>query len=246
VHDLLAPLEDRPFHYSGFETWPAVDLHPPPHDDAPACEAALSKTIAKILAQIASVQNHPVAKPKHFPVIHINGRPGVGKKTTGEALARLTGAVLIDNHTLLNPGVAACGRGSDGYYRINRAVRHGVFEELIHELTHRAVILTNTLTDQVAEHREIYEEVRLLAHKTHGELLQVVLTAAFEENARRVVSPGRAAAHKLSDGKELARLYDAFTIITPPEALVVDTTSLGPEESAALILERFGLQLRGC
>ncbi len=237
VHALLAPLEDRPFHYSGFETLPALDIHPPPYDDAAACAAAFNKLIAGIMTRLDEIAKRPAPKRQpHFPLIHINGRPGIGKKTIGEALARIAGGVLIDNHTLLNPGLAACGRGSDGYYRINRAVRHAVFEELLHEITHHPVILSNALTDQVAEHRETYEEVKLLAHKAHAPLLQVVLTAAFEENARRLECPARGAL-KLTDRSELQRLYNSYTIITPEDAIVIDTTDLQPEDSAVRIFD---------
>jgi len=39
-------------------------------------------------------------------IIHINGRPGSGRRSIGQIPAALIGGRLLDNHTMLNPAEA--------------------------------------------------------------------------------------------------------------------------------------------
>jgi hypothetical protein len=141
-----------------------------------------------------------------------------------ELLAPYIDARVVDNHTILNVGAAAAGRSTPGYYRVNRAVRAAVFAELAEELTRRPVVLTNALVEQVDEHREITAEIALLAKKAGAPLYNIILTAAFNENAQRLQTPEREKHKKLTDAGKLAEMYHDFSVIVPSGATVIDTT----------------------
>lgn len=221
MQELLAPLEDRPLRYSGLRTLPCVSLCPPDYRDGAAREAALAATVKEIMARLDT----PSPGARHvFPLVSINGRPGVGKKTVAELLAPYINARVVDNHAILNVGTVAAGRSTPGYYRINRAVRAAVFAELAEELTKRPVVLTNALVEQVDEHHEIAAEIAMLARKAGAPLYNFILTADFNENARRLQSPERDKHMKLTDAGKLAALYRDFSLIVPDGAKTVDTT----------------------
>ena len=168
-------------------------------------------------------------------MIHINGRPGVGKKTVGQILAKQINAAFVDNHTLLNPAVTACGRGTEGYTRVVRKVIEAVFEELQHTLQERPVVLTNCLTAQIPEHGLYYKEIEALAKKANADFIPVRLSADFNENARRIVTPARAQYHKLTDADTLKQLYNDFTTIEDPNNFELDATELKARQAASAI-----------
>lgn len=221
MQDLLAPLEDRPLRYSGLRVLSAVSLCPPDYKDDVARDAALAATVKEILERLDT----PAPEARHvYPLVSINGRPGVGKKTVAEALAPYIDALVVDNHTILNVGTVSAGRSTPGYYRVNRAVRGAVFAELAQELMRRPVVLTNSLVEQVDEHHEITAEIALLAKKAGAPLYNIVLTADFNENAERLQNPEREKHRKLTDAAKLADLFREYSVIVPEGAKIIDTT----------------------
>ncbi|MEC7701576.1 MAG: NAD(P)H-dependent oxidoreductase [Pseudomonadota bacterium] len=240
LDEMLKALHDRPLRYSGITPLPPLSVQPPYYTNEIERTAALNNICqaiedhvanAALLSKAVEIKQNGAA----YPLIHINGRPGVGKKTVGSILAKQINAAFIDNHTLLNPAVQSCGRGSDGYSRVVRKVVEAVFEELQYTLQEKPVVLTNCLTEQVAEHRLYYKEIQALAKKANTDFVPIQLSADFNENARRIVTPSRAKAHKLTDADTLKQLYKDFTVVNDPNSFELDTTHLKARQSAAAI-----------
>lgn len=240
LQDILKGLDERPLRYSGFQTLSPLSVRPPYYKNEKARIKALKAAIGDVITHVEEAQkavSQPSTQVERYPLIHLNGRPGVGKKTIGRELAKKIGAAFVDNHTLLNPAIAACGRGEDGYYRLNRKIRDAVFDELALELQKRPVILTNALTDQVEEHRDMYAEIALLARKAEAPFVPVMLSVDFNENARRIISPDRAKDTKLMDAGTLAQLYKDFTMMADDGTITVDTTNKTPAQSARDVMK---------
>lgn len=238
LEDMLKSLHERPLNYSGMQTLAPLSLRPPYFKDEPSArQDALDKICNQIIDHVGTAEKLNKAPSQtgaqtNYPLIHINGRPGVGKKTIGSLLAKKIDAAFIDNHTLLNPAVAACGRGTEGYPRIVRKVVEAVFDELKHELQKRPVVLTNTLTEEVAEHRMYFDEIKALARKANTDLVSIELSADFNENARRIVTPSRKKSLKLTDANTLSQLYRDFSMVSDPNVFELDTTSMKAHQSA--------------
>lgn len=233
---MMKSLHERPFQYSGINILPPLTVIPPSRRYKEKRKKALANTVKEITEHIRKASETHNIKTG-YPLIHINGRPGVGKKTIGMIVAKKLGGRFIDNHTVLNVGSAACGRATEGYYALNYAVRSAVFENLEQELKHRPVVLTNALTQEVAEHRDTYAQVKRLAQKAGVPFISINLAADFNENAKRVQSPDRTEKNKITDPALLKKMYDDFTLISEPDTYEIDTTSLKAHKSAEKILE---------
>jgi NAD(P)H dehydrogenase (quinone) len=232
LKDMLAALHERPLQYSGIQTLEPISGIPPFYKSVNERQKVIDDTVQNIIynVSIAATQNL-TSKNKH-PLIHLNGRPGVGKKTIGQLLAKMIKGKFIDNHTLLNPGNLLYGRGSDGYYRTNRKVRNIIYDEIAQALSESPIILSNALTDQVEEHLDQFEEVKLIAKKAQTNFIPILLEADFNENARRLKTPSRKKDLKLTDPKELSKLYKNFSMVSNQDTKAIDTTSLKASDSA--------------
>lgn len=240
LDEMLKALHDRPLRYSGITPLSPLSIRPPYYQNTIERGIAIDEICTQISAHVAKAETLKntapnTDKPKAFPLIHINGRPGVGKKTVGQILAKQINAAFVDNHTLLNPAVTACGRGTEGYTRVVRKVIEAVFEELQHTLQKRPVVLTNCLTAQIPEHGLYYKEIEALAKKANADFIPVRLSADFNENARRIVTPARAQYHKLTDADTLKQLYNDFTTIEDPNNFELDATELKARQAASAI-----------
>jgi len=182
---------------------------------------------------------------KRSSIVYLLGYPGVGKYTVARELAKLTGAVVVDNQ-LVNYPILALLRW-DGMSKLppgtlDRAapIRAAVFSAL-EEIAPRdtSYVLTNVLADD-EESRAIYERVRDIAARRGSVFLPVLLTCDRGEQLRRVASPERAARFKVRDARGVAELMESMRLLVPddPELLTIDTTALGPAEAAARIAER--------
>ena len=173
------------------------------------------------------------------PILHINGWSGCGKLTIARALAELIGARLLDNHTLLNPGLALFDRGTSDNRALRQAVRDLVFSAAIRLPAATPLVLTDAFSDDPYE-TALFEDVIALAHARHAPLLRVNLVLSEEENIRRLTRPERAANHKLTD-PAILRQHRAEHVLLghgDPEVHVIDVTTLSADEAAQTIATR--------
>ena len=177
-------------------------------------------------------------------IVLLLGYPGVGKLTVARELCALSGAKLLDNHSLLNvvfEMIDADGRTPipDPVWDEIDVIRDAVFRSI--EVAARpggSFVLTNALIDSDAQDRPIYDRVALLAERRRALFAPVVLVADRDEILRRVPANERAANHKHID-VEGARRFMAANALLPidhPNLSTLDTTRAPPAETAAAIL----------
>lgn len=181
-------------------------------------------------------------------IVYLVGSPASGKRTVGQALSDLTGAALIDNHLINDPIFKAYG--ADGVTPLPKWV--GDFVHQVRDATMataaRAVptlshIFTNYLSGDPAEGRYV-TQMRELATRRGAQFVPVWLTCPEDELLRRVVLPNRAVRQKMQDPEGLKRLLHTDGVLpAPSDALVLDTSTMEPDESAERIRDHAGMAL---
>ena len=172
-------------------------------------------------------------------VLHVNGWPGCGKLTIARRIASAIGGRLLDNHTLLNPAAALFDRAAPEFTELRRELKRLVFEYALKLAPQIPLVLTDALAD-IPSDRAVFDGYRELARARGAELVCVVLDCSHEENARRIVAPGRSEQYKLASGSALAELRRQYTLLRAPdlETIECDVTTLDPDAAAAAIVAR--------
>ena len=174
-------------------------------------------------------------------LFYLVGAPGSGKRTVGKALSALTGAALLDNHLTNDPVFLAAGISgnepvSDEVWALCFAVRQSVRTATLHAPPTLAHIFTNYLTAQDQEWMNV-ERLRQLAAARGVPFVPGWLTCPLPELEQRMGLPERAERLKLRDPAQLRELLArAGTLPPPADALVLDTSRLGPLEAARRIV----------
>ncbi|MBX5174651.1 AAA family ATPase [Rhizobium sp. NZLR1b] len=175
-------------------------------------------------------------------IVHINGWPGTGKLTVGRLLAERLGARLIDNHTLLNPAEALFSRSDPLHASLRGQIRQAFFDHAVRADPAESFVFTDALSDD-ADDSAVFSWYRDLAAARGVNLVAILIDCAPEENARRLASPGRSEALKLTDTATLQRLRANYKLLRglAERTVEIDTTGLSPEHTMARILEDIGV-----
>jgi predicted kinase len=178
-------------------------------------------------------------------LIYLLGHPGVGKYTVAREIARLNGAVVIDNQLINHPILVllkwdAVSDLPSGTMDRAAPIREAVFSAL-DEIAprHLSYVLTNVL-DDTEEDRAVYDRVKRIAARRGSTFLPVLLRCERDEQLRRVTSPERIARFKIADPEKVEGLMRSARLFVPddPELLEVDMTHLAPEDAAAEVVRR--------
>jgi predicted kinase len=178
-------------------------------------------------------------------MIYLLGYPGVGKYTVAREIARLTGAVVVDNQVVNHPILVllrwdATSDLPPGTLDRAAPIRDAVLCAL-EEIAPRdlSYVLTNVLDDD-EECRDLYERVKRIAARRGSVFLPVLLTCDTEEQLRRVTAKERVARLKIADAGKVAAYMRSTPPFVPddPELLELDTTHLDPADAAAEIVGR--------
>lgn len=175
------------------------------------------------------------------------GFPGVGKYTIAKEIAKLTGARLIDNHSLTNPIYNVVdvdfktGFPDTFGHRVHQ-IEAAVFEA-ISTLSppEWSFISTNYLANGEDAQVEFYQR-RDLAKWRRGTFVPVRLLCNLEETERRIVSANRKERHK-DTSIERARLrYATETVFQTdhPNALTLEISDLSACKAAQQIVQHAG------
>jgi len=177
-------------------------------------------------------------------IFHLIGTPGVGKYTVGTELARLSGAKLVDNHTIANvifnvldqDGIRPLPAGVWAYVG---QVRRTVLDAMMHlSPPYLSFIFTNYIRGQdEAEYAHFLENVAV-AEVRGCRFVPVRVTCDTAELMNRIGTESRRRRMKLLDPIEARRLNDEVPQFETdhPNFLTVDTTNRTPPEAAQLIL----------
>lgn len=174
-------------------------------------------------------------------ITHLVGPPACGKRTIGLALSALTGAALIDNHLINDPVLRAYG--ADGITPLPEWIWE--LANQIAEITRIAVvrapttvshIFTNYISNAESGLRPL-QRLRDIAAERGAQYIPVWLTCPPDELARRVNLPDRHSARiKLRDPEAVVGLVNEKGVADPPpEALILDTSTMSAQEAAERI-----------
>jgi hypothetical protein len=182
------------------------------------------------------------AEPLPRSLVYLLGSPGVGKRTVADALHRLTGAIVLDNHRVNLPIMSLFDW--DGRERLPTEVwdyvdriRDAVLDALVEIAPREAsYVLTNALE---MTHLAWLERIEGIAAARGALFVPVLLECELEEQLHRVATDDRKARLKLSDPGRAREFIAASEFYRPtgPTSLVLDTTSRSPEATAALVAE---------
>lgn len=177
-----------------------------------------------------------------FPIIHINGYPGTGKKTIATHLIPTLshyGAKLIHNHQLINPASAVLPRESPDYQPLRKAIRAAVFDALVTSPdTFRSMYVFTDFqsTDEIGS--GVMEEYKDMAARRGCALIPITMTCAEGENMRRLVSEERETHGKIVDVKLAAHFREIEEVYEWPDNpfhLELNVTDLEADAAAEIL-----------
>lgn len=173
-------------------------------------------------------------------VVHINGWPGVGKLTIARLLAEKLNARLLDNHTLINPAEALFARTDPAYYPFRADVRALAFAWAAQLPAGSSVVLTDAIAQEEPRHHAMFADCVSLADSLGAGLVSVVLDCEPQENARRLLDPGRRELRKLDSLEILSGIRRDATLLRPEGVprIDLDVTHMAAAEAAGLIADR--------
>lgn len=170
-------------------------------------------------------------------IVVLNGYPGVGKLTIGQALATALDGRLLDIHTVYNVAFALTEfRSPEFWETVERieAIAHGLVLRLPKQAP---VVLTTVLTEKSEREQREWEKIADLG-RARPPFCVVHIGCELNENIRRITAKGREANRKPRDA-EMARRNqnqnEPLAGLGEQFLLELDTTNMKPEEAAATI-----------
>ena len=177
------------------------------------------------------------------------GFPGVGKLTIARHLARITAAIVVDNHWINDPilklvivdGSAAV---PESVWPQVAKVREAVLETIV-TLAPLATnyIFTYAGSNEDPADRKAFDDYREVARQRGSQFIPVRLLCNERELVRRIQSEERKG-RKLTDPTEAIQNVRTFTPLDPrvPGTLSLDVTHLSAEAAASTIAANFALR----
>jgi hypothetical protein len=172
-------------------------------------------------------------------LVFLHGSAAAGKLTTARALHARLGWPVFHNHLVVDLLTEVFPFGSPGFVRLREQMWLGVFAEAA--AAGRSLLFT--FAPEATVPAGFGERARSAVEQAGGRVRFVRLTVSTAEQERRLVAPRRAEFHKLRDVGQLRSSRDAVrSVEQPPVDLDVDTEVSPPEQTAATIIEHFGLR----
>ncbi len=156
-------------------------------------------------------------------------------------LATLTGYKLFHNHLTVDLVGSVFEFGTPSFIELREKIWLDVFAEAASSEV-KGVIFTFAFEPTVRGN--FVENVRNTIESHGGEVVFVKVICSSEELEKRITSDSRARFGKLTSVKLFRELSDAGAFIDPEvtsDRLVVDTTTLGPDEAASKIASELKL-----
>ena len=177
-------------------------------------------------------------------IYHLIGAPGVGKYTVGKELSALTGARLVDNHSINN--VLFNVLDPDGIKPLPAEIWPRVAElrrivlDTIMQVSpaHLSFIFTNYIQGENEAEYALFLENVAVAEVRGSTFVPVLLTCDTDELMNRIGSDSRRERMKLLDPVVGRRLNELPRFTTDhPNFLVLDVTGVQPQAAARQIRE---------
>lgn len=167
---------------------------------------------------------------------------GVGKLTTANKLADITGYPILHNHLTKDLASSFFKLNSEAYTRFLWTIRLSIVKELISEES-LGLIWTAVLQNDPSI-RQYYSELEEIVHNTGGEVYYARLFCDIEEQKKRVVSEERQKHKKITTVEELEKVMksrELFTETPSERTIEIDNTHLTSDEVAKKIVSEFNL-----
>lgn len=178
-------------------------------------------------------------------LIYLIGIPAVGKYTTAKAIARATGAKIIDSQLINNPIFTVLGADGSGRITIPPAgwkhvekIRRIVLSFIEKEADRdSSFIFTNVLANTPGD-LKLFRRLERIAKKRNGKFVPVWLTCEAAEIRKRKANVDRRERLKEIDPKRTKFWVEEFDELKAdhPNALTLDTTHSRPDQTAKKIL----------
>jgi len=175
-------------------------------------------------------------------LIIIHGPPAAGKLTVANALSLRTDFKVFHNHLTIDCTEPVFEFGTPGFWEINVHLRC----EIIAEAARRDIDLIHTFCYGKGDDDEYFRQLVAAATENGGQVHVVLINCRDEVRKARIGNESRVRIRKLTDPASVdrQRRENALFSVHPDfaeETLVIDTSDISPDESASLIIERFGL-----
>jgi hypothetical protein len=177
-----------------------------------------------------------------FPIVHINGFPGIGKLTIARKLVDLLkpfNGKLVHNHLLIDPAGAVLPRSSNDYQPLRRAIRAAIFDTLAKSLdTFDSVFVFTDFQSNDDIGSSVVAEYRSMAMQRSCTLIPVILTCSKDENLRRLGTTERSTHGKLTDSELVSYIRNNSQVHRFPDdplEMRLDVTTLDADVAARLI-----------
>lgn len=183
----------------------------------------------------------------HNTIIYLIGIPAVGKYTVAKEIGRLTGAKVVDNQLINFPVFSVVGYDGtatfpfpQGAWAHIETIRRAVCA-VIREFCppDDSFVLTNVLDVSAPGDKALFRRIERLAQQRQARFFPVWLTCDAERLRQRKNTPERRARRKDSDVTTIAWWLQEFEVlrVPHPNALTLDTSRCGPEQTAQRIVE---------
>ena len=178
-------------------------------------------------------------------IIYLIGVPAVGKYTTAKAIARASGARVVDNQLINNPIFTIVGYdGTDRIAVSPEAWKHiGKISRVVlnfirdHAAEGDSFVFTNVLSNGPGDRRHFRRIERIAKHR-NATFVPVRLTctaAAMRKRKQRADRRERMKDIDLTNIPFWLQKFDEYTL-RHPNALEIDTTKSSADETAAKII----------
>lgn len=171
-------------------------------------------------------------------IIYLTGKPGVGKYTIAQALAK-SGFVVCDNQLINNPIFELLNY--DGFTKIPEfawnavgRIRDVIFDFLSQEHQNNYV-LTNVLLEDEGD-RKLYKKVTQLSERRGSLFVPVGLLISEEEHLKRITQPSRRDRWKSIDPNDVYEKKPLLKI-EHPNYFELDVSDLSPIDVSEKILD---------
>lgn len=173
------------------------------------------------------------------PIIYINGYPGTGKLTIAKALQNISGAKVLDNHSIYNVAFALLEFGSPEFKRVVEEVETVALSAMRHVRANLPIIVTNALFKDsewaMVRWQNVIERGRQLGRPVGA----IILRCSEAANVMRVQQPERSYPGKLTDPEILVSKLRRRPLIDSgvSSCLRLDVSDMTPKEAASKIYE---------